>query len=136
MKNVILTIIAVAALGTAGYLTLSNGGETRPDNERMDTEKFFVCKNPECKNEFSMTLREYAKTRGAEGNPPCPECGKHLTTLAEHCPECHRNIPLVGHASVPPECPFCGHKFGNYGEAFQREKKFHKDVSAEDGGGG
>ncbi len=129
LKNLILLTIALGMLIAAGVIAARNLGPTGPSSESPDQLLAFTCAS--CGNEFESSKRDLANAR-AEGGPiPCPECGKRTTRMAHKCPSCGRNIDLVGHGALPPACPHCNHRFGNYDKAFNREAEMHDTLNNE-----
>jgi len=68
---------------------------------------FFLCGNPDCKAEFTLTLKQFGQHHEEHwGEPvPCPKCRATKTVRAEKCPHCGRSFPLVREQIV---CPHCG----------------------------
>lgn len=130
MKNVVLVVIAVLALGAAAYFTMNRSGGGTPANESLERTAYFTCRNGECKHEFTLTVGEVTQ---AGGHPACPECSKRTTArMAAQCPQCQRNMEFIGHAGMPDKCEHCGHVLDDRG-LMTKEAEFHKAVSGEGG---
>jgi len=106
MKNVVLTTIAVLALGAAA-LIITNSLKGQDTGEGMDTEHAFLCQ--ECGHGFQITKGQLARERrdGGGGNPECPECGTRKTSHAVLCEECGGHLQTIGHGQIPDVCPHC-----------------------------
>lgn len=135
-KNVVLLFIAVVALGAAGVIVVNRSGGGVPAEESMDRAVYLVCQNSQCKNEFEMTMREFASARSAGGPPECPECGEHKNRQAHKCEQCARFVKRIGHAELPPECPFCGYDFVEDVESFGALQEQHKQLGLDGDDGG
>ncbi|MDX9910535.1 MAG: hypothetical protein RBS39_01750 [Phycisphaerales bacterium] len=108
MKQMILVVVALAAVGGAIYFA-TQGGQKKSD-EGMSREAVFYCANPSCpEHDFSCSLRELGNLEVDEdGNFKCPHCGSFETTRGQACLSCGKAVPYVGHGSMPEKCPHCG----------------------------
>ncbi|MEZ6242037.1 MAG: hypothetical protein R3B57_03250 [Phycisphaerales bacterium] len=110
-KNITLSIIAIACVVGAVVVTiLSRGGPG--ETESLDRLTMWVCRDPACGAEFTLTVGAMAKQEGPdfEGRITCPECGGKNTARAQPCHNCGRYLELWGHGTLPPQCPYCGHQ--------------------------
>ncbi len=135
-KNVVLTIIALAALGAAGVMIVNQSSGGVPSEEDPNRPAYLVCQNPECKHEFEMTHRQYAAARASGGPPECPECGQRKNRLGHKCENCARIVMRVGHSELPAECPFCGHDFVSDVEGYKKLEEAHNELLGSDADGG
>lgn len=107
---IIVALLAATVLFAKNFM--SSGGS--PD-DGMDAVTHWVCKASGCENNFTLSVREMARSNSSQteaGGPECPDCGKHTTFLAEICPSCQESYELGGHARMPDECPNCGEPLG------------------------
>lgn len=117
-KNVIMGIIAVAALGAALFLMLGKGPANNEDAaEGMGQQMYWQCNA--CKQDVIMTKQEWAD-RAAAGTMACPSCQSQDLLNAVPCPLCNRAVPTIGHGRLPTTCPHCNGTLGD-----------HRDVSDE-----
>lgn len=78
----------------------------------------WICADPKCKAEFTMSSRELSKDKVASmtGQPLCRKCGGSRVLRAQRCRYCKRHWPYRRTASQPnglPECPHCGEPVGD-----------------------
>ncbi|MDB5291035.1 MAG: hypothetical protein JWL69_2276 [Phycisphaerales bacterium] len=84
-------------------------GRWRPaNNANFPNGTWWICQNPACKAEFSMSSKELGEWHAKHyGDPlPCPKCGQTNVIRAEKCEKCGRVYPAQGAVA----CPNCGHK--------------------------
>jgi predicted RNA-binding Zn-ribbon protein involved in translation (DUF1610 family) len=105
-KKVVLVLLALVAIGQAGYLTWAHLNRPGPDDEEVPAE--FVCVAPECGAGFTMTRSQLVEAQKAGEGVPCTTCGKALTKRAMRCPSCQKMLALVGHGATPSKCTSCG----------------------------
>ncbi|MCA9287062.1 MAG: hypothetical protein KDA05_00670 [Phycisphaerales bacterium] len=112
-KNVVLGIIAVAALGAAVFIYIQNAGSEANPAEGLGQQQAWVC--ADCHAEIRMTKQEYIDLAAAR-NVHCPSCQGANWTPAVICtnPECGKAIATVGHGRPPSTCPHCGHRLGDW----------------------
>lgn len=107
LKKVILVILALAALGQAGYLTYAYMNRPSGDDEEIAAD--FTCVNPGCGHGFSITKDQLLEaSRSGDGSVECPKCNAALTRRAMKCPACQAHLALIGHGQIPPKCDKCG----------------------------
>ena len=110
-SQTVKVIVAVAALGVAAVLFGKYYAGSGNSGEGMDSTSHWICMNPSCGADFSLTAREmidFSKNAGLEdGGPPCPTCDKSTTVAAEVCPSCQEPYELGPHGMVPDNCPSC-----------------------------
>ena len=111
-KDVILSVIAGAALVGAGVMTVINlTGSGEP--EGLDRLSYWVCRNDDCGGEFEITLAQFQQLSDEnEGYVPCPKCQKRTTVRATPCANCMRIVPTLEHDRLPDRCPFCEKPIG------------------------
>ncbi len=126
-KNIVLIIIAIAALGGAGYMFMINSGPKGPAEESMDRPVYLVCS--QCSNEFELTMREYNKAVQQGGLPECPECGSRKVKQAAKCPACDKLVLRIGHAELPPTCPHCGEPFTRIPDRLKETQQLHEELN-------
>ncbi len=103
-SRAIKLIVALLALGTAGYLIFRQAKSDAPVDVR-ELKVTFLCED--CKNVFDLTQREVQAVPGQTGQPPCPKCGKTNVSEVFRCPNCSGPIHPVGHGGMPDICPIC-----------------------------
>lgn len=114
MKNVILAILAVAALGGAVYLIATRQDNVSDDpRESLSQVQVWICRS--CKTDFSMTKQQWMNAANA-GTLGCPQCGSTEMANAVYCPnvECHKAIETIGHGRLPSTCPHCNLDLGEW----------------------
>jgi len=121
------TKLIVAALVMAGAGVFFYRYLTAPKNsgENLSQGTHWICKNPDCNEEFSMPLYKVAKFSKMGNGIPCPKCGKNNTVRAFQCPNCGGFYEPVGHGDDPEKCPHCDYRFheGGVGEPQQASKE-------------
>lgn len=112
-KNVVLGIIAVAALGGAVFIYSQNAGGGSDPAESLSQQQAWVC--ADCQADIRMTKEEYIQ-RANNRNVHCPNCQGANWTPAVICtsPECGKAIATIGHGRPPSTCPHCGHRLGDW----------------------
>ena len=75
------------------------------NNADFPNGTWWICENPACKNEFSMTTTQISDWHVKHyGEPmPCPKCGEHHIIRAFKCQKCSTVFPAEG-ARVCPKC--------------------------------
>ena len=107
IKKVVLTILVVLAFGQAAYLSYAYFNQPSPDGDEIAAD--FLCTEPSCGNEFSVSKDVLAKAQQAgDTTVECPKCNKALTKRAVRCPSCQGMLALVGHGMIPSKCTKCG----------------------------
>jgi len=98
MALVVVAVVAVA--GAAAWMWRPANNDNFPDGT------FWICKNPQCKGEFGLTMKQLSDHHVQHyGQPiPCPKCGKSDTIAAERCPNCKKYYPMQRDVHA---CPFC-----------------------------
>jgi len=109
MKNVILIVIAIAALGGAVVIAGNYfANRESPASGLVADEEHWQCQD--CDHFFTMTKKEtLAMLKSGQSAPTCPECGSDFVLRVFKCPYCGEPVPPSGHGDVPEECPHCGH---------------------------
>lgn len=110
-KNVILLVVAVAAIGGAIYLLTTMKTENPQDQNVVhfiDPES--VLNDPQ--DVVTMTAGEL-KTRRDDVLLSTPEADARRV-YAGQCPSCSKFFPLVGHGETPPNCPVCNTDLSDY----------------------
>jgi hypothetical protein len=106
-RNEKLTSGAVAVVVIAAVLY--GAWRWRPaNNEDLPDGTFWICQNPDCKNEFGLTVRDFGKFQEKHYGelPPCPKCSKQITVGAYKCQNCKRLIEKAGRGGGLA-CPYC-----------------------------
>ena len=95
-----MVVLAVAI----GFFTIR-----RPaNNANFPDGVWWICENPNCKNEFVLTTRQlsdYYKDHYGEALR-CPKCGQATVVRAQKCHHCGFVFPAEGART----CPKCGAK--------------------------
>ncbi len=98
--------IIVLALGGAAYLIIHNLTKEKPGSAEGAHAHYYICSNPDCKEEYSWTPGE--DLGGREDASICPKCGTPNAMDAAKCPSCGRYHALEGHGRYKKNCPYCG----------------------------
>jgi predicted RNA-binding Zn-ribbon protein involved in translation (DUF1610 family) len=93
----VVVIIAISAVAMRWHAA---------NNANFPHGTWWICQNPSCKAEFSMSSRELGQWHAAHyGDPlPCPKCGQTNVIRAEKCQNCGTVYPSRG----TTVCPHCG----------------------------
>ena len=134
-KNVVLGIIAVAALGTAVFIYIQNAGSQANPAETLSQRQAWVC--ADCGADIRMTKGEYIQL-ASDRNVHCPTCQSANWTPAILCtsPECGKAIATVGHGRPPSACPHCGHQLGDWRDLDDGTEDYSDIPGREPSGGG
>lgn len=102
-QKTIMGAAIVAAVAIAGYVVWNHRSANTEDNP---DGTFWICQNPQCKNEFVMSERQlnayFDKHYGER--LACPKCGQKDVIRALRCPKCKRFYPMQKGDTA---CPFC-----------------------------
>ena len=103
-----ITIVAVAVL-VVGWQVFAALTSRPNDTEDFPDGTAWVCQNPGCSAEFTVTIEQLADFyRSNPGAPlPCPECGGQQTVRAVVCPLCARYFARPPPETKPLICPHC-----------------------------
>ena len=110
-KNVVLLIIAVAAIGGAIY------GISTMGNDVAQNEQYIYFLDPQSVNSdpqvtARVTVAEFANL-GDRQLVSDPDADARLEK-AGVCPHCGKYYLLIGHGEVPPECTSCKASLSGY----------------------
>lgn len=113
-KNVVLTVISVAAIGAAIYLivtSLNSGGSAQDEvMQHFVDEASLNTDNPAG---VSMTVSEFKAMARARTSPVASNGSTDLVP-AGICPTDGKYYALVGHGETPPNCPHCDKDLSGY----------------------
>ncbi len=120
-KKVIMIIIIMACLATAGiitYTTRSRSARGIESIKRGTAMVWLKCRNPDCEHEWQMDSRDYYEYLREHQDHrsmtvpaiACPKCGEESGYRAEKCEKCGF---VFERGSIPHDfadrCPKCGH---------------------------
>src|SRR5215471_13009636 len=93
-------VAVVVATGVGAWMWRPANNDNFPDGT------YWICSEPTCKTEFSLTMTQLSDHHEKHyGQPvPCPKCGKPAIR-ADKCKHCGRIYPMDRNSVV---CPFCG----------------------------
>jgi len=116
-QKMIAGAVIVVAVAAAGYFLWNWRSTNSVDNPEGF---FYVCQNPQCRNEFSVSEKDDAAYQKAHYGEPriCPKCGQKNVVDADRCPTCKRMYPKSGRSASG--CPFCNKKPAPGGSAEPR----------------
>src|SRR5687768_13413478 len=83
-----IVVVVTAAVVFVASAFMGGGGAI----DTAEDGTAYVCQNPACKNEFTLTGEQISQHhRDHYGAPlPCPKCGKPDIAPATRCPTCKR----------------------------------------------
>jgi hypothetical protein len=96
----------VLVIATAAVVLIA--WNRRPaNNDNFPDGTFWMCMNPKCKAEFTLTIKElgehHQKHYGQQ--PTCPKCQGNDTIRAQRCPSCGKFYPIIQDWAAV--CPYC-----------------------------
>ena len=109
MNQKVLLGFAVVVFAVGGFGVYRWWSQPGSGSQNMEMRIPWVCKNPDCGQDFDLTAAEVVK-RKVKGAAvvPCVHCGEIKTARAHKCFECNGNSQSVGHGDPPRECRPCG----------------------------
>lgn len=109
-------VVALVIILVAGVLLWKNSGALNVGASEADAKLTpWLCSDPECKNEFTLTMGKSRQMRADAGDPAgpleCPKCHKITGEQAADCPACGRYAKPVTMGMFPAVCPHCKTRF-------------------------
>jgi hypothetical protein len=118
MKKVVMLVVIVVCLVLAGVIFLRTSRTVERDLERFEGMKTWVkCRNPDCRAEYEMSLKEYYKFKDENQDPStlvappltCEKCGEPSVYKAIKCPKCgfifeEGSLPRGTYSDTCPKC--------------------------------
>jgi rubrerythrin len=99
--------ISTAAITLTVIITGISFWFWRPaNNVNAPRGTWWICKNPTCKNEFSLTMAQFSEHHEKHYGQPvtCPKC--HTEAIkADKCPSCGKVFVMQRNTN---KCPACG----------------------------
>ncbi|MEM8757641.1 MAG: hypothetical protein AAGF47_07645 [Planctomycetota bacterium] len=115
MKNLVLIIVILGALGGAIFLFTQQGGSSMQARQEAGMRHYVDPTTLDSDNPsgVSLTVAEF-KDRASSGNPLVAPNGSSDLVQAGVCPTDGKYYALVGHAQKPETCPHCETDLSGY----------------------
>lgn len=110
-RVVTIALIVLVAGAVATNLWTMYGTDPPENNPNFPDGVHWICENPQCQAEFTMSGRELHADEHASktGRPRCPKCRRTGVAVAYQCRYCKRHWARPRSASRPSEVPTCPH---------------------------